>query len=186
MGDLRAREQHRGRVRAGGHAGAAADAGRRIHRLVRDRFGHQHGVRFRRAAGVRADEPARLDDTVEGRTVHDEVPDHRDGLRAERFDHDRVAVLEGPHVELTGRRRLHGTVGAPVDHHPAGAADALAAVVVERDGVLPLRDQLLVEHVQHLEERHVGRDVLHGIDLEAPGVLGVLLAPDFEREIHYL
>jgi len=33
--------------------------------------------------------------------------------------------------------------------------------VVERDRLLAVEDQLLVEDVEHLEERHVLRDVVH-------------------------
>ena len=56
--------------------------------------------------------------------------------------------------------RSRGPCGAAVDDDAAGAADALAAVVVERDRLLALRDQALVDDVEHLEERHVGADVV--------------------------
>jgi hypothetical protein len=47
-------------------------------------------------------------------------------------------------------------VGHAVDDHAARAADALAAVVVEGDGILALGDEALVHDVEHLEEGHVG------------------------------
>jgi hypothetical protein len=37
-----------------------------------------------------------------------------------------------------------------VYHHPAHATNALAAVVVKRHRLLALRDELLVEYVEHL------------------------------------
>ncbi len=52
-----------------------------------------------------------------------------------------------------------GPWATPLIIMPAHAADALAAVVIERDRLLAVGDQLLVDHVEHLEERHVGVDV---------------------------
>ena len=63
--------------------------------------------------------------------------------------------LERPHVQLAGGGDL-GAVRLAVDHQAAHAADALAAVGVERDRLLALLVELLVEDVEHLEERHVG------------------------------
>ncbi len=50
-----------------------------------------------------------------------------------------------------------------------GPADALAAVVLERDGVLALGDQSLVEDVEQLEERSILADLVDVVLLEAPG-----------------
>ena len=52
--------------------------------------------------------------------------------------------------------RARGAVGDAVDHEAAHAADAFAAVVIEGDRLFALVDERLVEHVEHLEERHVG------------------------------
>ena len=46
-----------------------------------------------------------------------------------------------------------------VDHAAAHAADAFAAIVVEGDRLFALGDQVLVQHVEHFEERHVSADV---------------------------
>ena len=54
---------------------------------------------------------------------------------------DLVAVVELAHVELAGGRALLRAVGLAVDHQRAGAADALAAVVVEDDRLLALVDR---------------------------------------------
>jgi hypothetical protein len=96
---------------------------------------------------------------------------------APRLDGDGLAVLEAAHVQLAGGGARFGPCGDAVDHQRAGAADALAAVVVEGDRLLALRDQPLVEHVEHLEERHVGRDVVDGRSDEAP------LAGSFWRQM---
>jgi hypothetical protein len=70
------------------------------------------------------------------------------------------------------------------DHQATHAADALAAVAVEGDGLLTGRVELLVEHVEHLEEAHVGADVGDLVDDELAGVAGAGLAPDLQGEIH--
>jgi hypothetical protein len=60
------------------------------------------------------------------------------------------------HVQLAGGGALRGRApGRTVDHQAAHAADALAAVAVEGDRLLALGVELLVEDVEHLEERHV-------------------------------
>ena len=51
-----------------------------------------------------------------------------------------------------------GPCAWPLIIRPHDAADALAAVVVERDRLAVLVDQLLVDVVEHLEERRVVGD----------------------------
>jgi hypothetical protein len=75
-------------------------------------------------------------------------------------------------------------MGAAVDHHGARAADALAAVVVERDRLLAVGDEPLVEHVEQLEKRHVRAHVLDVVVLEAAPVVRAGLAPDAEVNLH--
>ena len=90
---------------------------------------------------VDGDVAAGLDDAVEGAAVDDEVLDHREARGPPRLDGDLVAVVELAHVELAGRGAALRAVGLAVDHQPARAADALAAVVVERDRLLALGDR---------------------------------------------
>ena len=71
-----------------------------------------------------------------------------------------------------------------VDHHAAGTTDPLAAIVVEGDGRLPALDQPFVYHVEHLEERHVGTDVVRYVRLEPSGYIASGLSPDLERQAH--
>src|SRR5262249_17394004 len=88
------------------------------------------------------------------------------------------------HVQLARRRALRRSVRATVDHHRARAADAFATVVVERDRFAAVGDQSLVDDVEHLEERHLGRDV-GGVDLlERTLGVGARLAPDVGVESH--
>ena len=79
------------------------------------------------------------DDAVEGAAVHDEVLDHGEGLGPPGLERDLVAVLELRMWSWQAVVARAGAVGRAVDHHAAGAADALAAVVVEGDRVLALR-----------------------------------------------
>ena len=90
----------------------------------------------------------------------------REARRAPRLDRHVVAVVELAHVQLARRGAALGTVRHAVDHHPARAADALAAVVVERDRLLAVEREPLVHDVEHLEERHVGVDAGHVVRLE--------------------
>src|SRR5262245_3283797 len=152
-------------VGAGRHAGAAADAGGRVHGGVGRLLGDGDEVAVGGGSGGGRDVAARLHDAVERLAVDDEVAQHREGPGPPRLHEDLVAVGELAHVELAGGRALLGAVGLAVDHHPAGAADPLAAVVLEGDGLLALGDQPLVDRVEHLEEGHVRAD--------APGLLDV-------------
>ena len=117
------------------------------------------GTRTRLASGalpvVHADVAAGRDDEVERRAVDDEVLDEREPGRAPRLDRDDVAVGELAAVELARRGAALRPVRLAVDHEAAGAADALAAVALERDRVLVLQGQALVEEVEHLQERHL-------------------------------
>jgi hypothetical protein len=96
--------------------------------------------------------PAGRQDPVEGAAVDDEVLDDRERVGAEGLDRDHVAVGEAAHVQLAGRRLAIRPVRAAVDHEAARAADPFAAVVVEGHGVSTLREQALVQDVEHLEE----------------------------------
>lgn len=86
-------------------------------------------------------------------------------------------------MELAGGGAL-GSVGFAVDHEAARPADALAAVVVEGDRVLAAQDEVLVEGVEHLQERHVARDPVDLVRDHGAGGVGVLLAPDAQVEPH--
>ena len=122
-------------------------------------------------------EASGLQDLVVCRAVHHEVLDDGEGSRTPRFDGDRGAVLEFAHVDLAGRGTLARAVCVAVDVQRAHAADTLAAVVVEGHGLLALVYEVVVQDVEHFEERGVGRDVLHLVGLEGPFGFSVLLTP---------
>ena len=184
MGDFGCSEKLGGPVGALGDACTAFDAFRGVHRALLDDLWHRNHVRFRRAAGVDGDEAAGLNDSVERAAIDDEVFDHRKCARAPRLDPDLIAVFEVAHVELTGRRSAERSVRDAVDHHPASAADALAAIVLEVNRILPFLDQLLVDDVEHFEERGIRTDVHRRVFDETAFGGGRLLAPDVEGEVH--
>ena len=86
-------------------------------------------------------------------------------------------------MQLTGGGDL-GTVRLSVDHQAAHAADALATVGVERDRLLTLGVELLVEHVEHLEEGHVRGDVVDLVGVQPALRRGVRLPPDLQGQVH--
>ena len=85
-------------------------------------------------------------------------------------------------MQLTRGGEIVRPMRLAVDHHAARAADPLAAIVIERDRLFALCDQLFVEDVEHLEERRMRRDVRDLVGDERALRLAVLLAPDVERQ----
>jgi hypothetical protein len=85
-----------------------------------------------------------------------------------------------------GGGALLRTVRLPVDHHPAGTADPLAAVVLELDRLLAVHDEPVVDDVEHLEERHLGADVGDVVGLERTGRGRRRLTPHLQGDVHYL
>src|SRR5208283_5235248 len=94
------------------------------------------------------------------------------------------AIFEEAHRKLAYSGTALTAMGHTIDQEPARAADALATIVFERDRRLLPADQVLVERVQHFEERHFGCDIVRLIGDEAARRVCVLLAPNSEREIH--
>src|SRR5215208_293474 len=126
-----------------------------------------------------------LDDPVERAAIHDQVLDHGERLRPPRLDIDDVAVREGPHMQLAGRRLL-GTVRHTIDHQAALAADALAAVTVEGDGVFASLGEALVQHIEHLQKRHVPGDAVELVRDHLALGIPVRLPPYPYGDIHAL
>jgi hypothetical protein len=77
-------------------------------------------------------------------------------------------------------------MGATVHHDAAGPADPFPAVVIEGDGIFAFNDEPLVQHVEHLEERHVRTDVVEIVGDETTLRLRVRLTPDVQSEFHHL
>ena len=92
-----------------------------------------------------------------------------------------IAVLEESHVELAHGRAAARAVGHAVDQETARPADALAAIVVEGDRLFAAADQLFVQDVEHLQERHVGGHPLDLVGDELPGRVACLSAARFSE-----
>ena len=102
------------------------------------------------------------------------------------LDDDRVAGLESAHVKLADGRSALRSVSDTVDHETARTADSFAAVVIERDRIFALCDQVFVQDIEHLEERHV-RIHFRVLIADHPALLvRTLLPPDVKNEPHYL
>jgi hypothetical protein len=71
-----------------------------------------------------------------------------------------------------------------IDHHPAGAADPLATIVIERDRLAATRDETFVYDIEHFQERHVRTDVLRVVREERTFSIGRRLSPHVQFKIH--
>ena len=111
------------------------------------------------------------------------VLDDRERARPPWLDVDDRAVLEVTHVQLA-RGGLGTAVREAVDDHATHATDALAAVVVEGHRLFATDRELLIQHVEHLQEGHVFGDVLDlvGDHLALGG--GVGLPPNPKSDVH--
>ena len=170
-------EQHSRTILTRSSASTATDAGSSIHRLVGVSLRNRNSVGVGHRVGAYRNVTTGLENLVVSTTIHYEVLDHGEGSRAPRLDRDRVAILELTHVDLAGRSGLTGTMSKTVDVQRAHTADTLAAVVVESHGILTLVYEVVVQNIEHFEERGVGRDVLNLIGLECALRFCVLLTP---------
>jgi hypothetical protein len=71
-----------------------------------------------------------------------------------------------------------------VDRQRARPANPLAAIVIERNRLLTLLRELLVDDVEHFEKRRLAGNVMRIDVYELPFARAILLAPDFELQIH--
>jgi hypothetical protein len=81
-------------------------------------------------------------------------------------------------MQLTRRRSRERPVRNAVDDHSASAADSFAAIVIECDGFFAALDQAFVDNVEHLEKRHVGRNVFSLVLDKLPRCFSIRLAPN--------
>ncbi len=177
-------EQGGCRIGTSSHTGAASDACRRIHRFIGVYFGDRDRIAIGRATGGNRNKAARSDNPVEGRSIYGKVFHHGKRPSTPWLQIERVAVLEAAHVQLTNRDTWERTVRDTVDHESAGTTNPFAAIVIESNGLFPFFHELVVEHVQHFQERHVLADAVHLI-LDHPTAIGcVALPPDVKSDSH--
>ena len=170
-------EQHSRAVLTRCGASTATDAGSSIHRLVGIRLRNRNGVGIGHRVRAYRYITARLQDLIVSTAIDHEVLDHGEGRRTPRLNRNRCAILELTHVDLAGRSGLTGTVCQAVNVQRAHTADTLTAVVVEGHGILTGVYEVVIQNVEHLEERGVGRNILDLIGLEGTLRFCVLLTP---------
>ena len=179
MADFCPHKQHGASILASRHTGATTDTRSRIHSHVCFMFWNRDGVGIGDTARGGADVASRLDDFVEGGAVHHEVADDRESLSAPRLNPDVIAILELAHVELAGGNAIVIAVRPTINIKPTHATDALATVVIEANGMgYAVIDKPLIQDVEHLKERAIGRDVIQRIGLKMALGSGVLLTPN--------
>ena len=181
--NLGADEQIGCTIRARCYARTTTDACRGVHRCIGNRLWHRDEIGIGRTTCGRRDVPASLDDAVKSRTIHHEVLHDGEGTGAPWLDHDRVVALERTHVQLAGCGGALRTVCLTIDHQRARSADAFTTVVVENDGLLALRDESLIEHIQHLQERRLIGDGVDDVGFEIAFGSWSVLSPDLDGEI---
>ena len=102
-----------------------------------------------------------MENLVVSTAVYDKVFDNGECSRTPRLDDDCLAILELTHINLAGSNALLRTVSMTVDVQRTHTADTLAAIVVECNRLLAFVYEVVVENVQHFEERCIGRNVLN-------------------------
>jgi hypothetical protein len=89
-------------------------------------------------------------------------------------------------MKLTGCRSVLGSVRHAVNDETAAPTDPFATVVLERDRLFTALGELLIDDIEHLEERCVVADVLGLVPNEAALDGRTCLSPNVEYEIHHL
>ena len=84
-------------------------------------------------------------------------------------------------MQLANRGFPLRAMGDSVDHESTGTAYTFAAVVVERNGVFPLGDKIIVEHIEHFKKRHVRIHFCVLVAHETARMTCRFLAPDVEN-----
>ena len=102
---------------------------------------------------------ARLHDPIERAAIDHQILDDRKRSYAKRLDDDLFAVAKFSHVKFAGRAGMIRPVRFAVDGERARAANALAAIGVERDRFFAATEQLFVHDVEHLEKRSIRRNI---------------------------
>ena len=184
MGHLGCHKKHGGSVLACGHASAATNTGRSFEGLLGDRLWDGNRVCVRGPSRSYGNKATGRDDPVKGGSVDHKVLDDGKGSGTPRLDDDSITVPEAAHVQLACGNPAQRPVRAPVDVQAARSADAFAAIMIERDRVFALPGQSEIEHVEHLEKRHVRRNVGKLVGDEPALAVPVFLPPDFQRNAH--
>src|SRR5439155_14260460 len=149
-------------------------------------FGNRKGIAVLRAAGGDADVSTARDDTIEGTSVHDKVSHYGKRFCAPGLEVKDSAFLEVPHVKLADGGGGLWTVRHSIHHEAARSANPFTAIVIESNRLFTFRDEFLVEHIEHLQKRHVRIHIRMLVLDHAPSLICVFLPPNVESKFHYL
>ena len=86
-------------------------------------------------------------------------------------------------MELAGGRDLRAVSNA-IDDDAALTADSLTAIRIKGDRFFAAGEKVLVEDVEHLQEGRALGDSLHLVLVHRATVVGTVLAPDLQCEVH--
>ena len=70
-----------------------------------------------------------------------------------------------------------------INHERARPANSFAAVVVEHDGFFAFGHQLVIQDVEHLQERGLVGDLVNDVCLKVSLCCWASLAPDLQRDV---
>jgi hypothetical protein len=89
-------------------------------------------------------------------------------------------------MKLASRRPALLPVRVAVDDHRTRAANSFAAIVIERYRFFPLRNEIFIEHIHHLEKGHVRIDLRVLVLDHAADMIRTFLPPNVKSQFHYL
>ena len=173
-----------GPLMAGSSTSTAADTSSSIHSQIRISLRNRNCISIRNPTCVYRNETTCLDNLIISITVYHQVANNGESGRTPRFYGDYVSVVEFTHVQLASGNAGVGPVGVSVDIERTHTADTFAAIVIEYYRLFAFVNQLLVEQVEHFEERAVGRYTIKFIFLKSTFFFGTFLAPNFECYIY--
>src|SRR4029077_17558537 len=109
-------------------------------------LGNQDRVRLWGGTCALRNESTSLHNSIQCAAIDYQIFHKRERSYAKRLDCDRRAVAKLSHEELASGARMIGSVRFAGDRERAGAANAFAAIGVERDWFLSAADQSLIEN----------------------------------------
>jgi hypothetical protein len=89
-------------------------------------------------------------------------------------------------MELAGGIGMPWAMRTAVYIHGAGSANTFPAIMIKSDRIFSFPYQFLVQNIKHLEKGHFRRNIFNLVGFKSPDILMILLAPDFECEVHVI
>src|SRR5690606_20351069 len=155
MGNLGCRKQHSTSIGTRSYTGTTADTSGCVKGQCSPVFFNWNCITVNGLPCIDRDKTSGLNNAVKCTPINHEVANDRKSFCAERLNPEVIAILEKPHMKLTGRCALQRTVRTTVDDHTTRSADTFAAIVFKCYRLLAFLDELLVEYIDHLEEGHM-------------------------------